>query len=56
MISTYSRIRLKAGWKGTPWKCSITCGPELPSPTITRPSEISSIVAKCCASAAGVRE
>lgn len=56
MIWIVSRMRVTAGLNGTPWKCSITCGPLVPKPATARPSEISSRVAKCCASAAGVRE
>ena len=56
MISTYSRTRVSGRPNGTPWKCSITFGPELPSPMIIRPFDSSSSVPKCCASAPGLRE
>ena len=49
-------VRVSDGSKRTPWKCSMTCAPLVPKPAIMRPPESSSSVAKCCASAAGVRE
>ncbi len=37
-MSMSSRVRPSGAWYGTPWKPSITCGPEAPMPRMNRPS------------------
>ena len=41
---------------GTPWKPSMTCGPELPRPRMNRPPDISSMLAALTAMVAAERE
>ena len=55
-ISMISRVRASGALNGTPWKPSITCGPEAPSPSSKRPPEMVSRVAAVIAISVGVRE
>ncbi len=51
----YSRIRARGLANGWPYQPSTTCGPETPSPRISRPPERWSSVIAAIAVAAGVR-
>lgn len=51
----YSRVRCSCLAKRTPCQPSDTCGPELPSPRIMRPSDTRSIVAAVIAVIAALR-
>ena len=51
----YSRVRASGFGKGCPYHPSTTCGPETPSPRISRPPERWSIVIAVMATQAGVR-
>ena len=54
-ISMISRVRAIGLSYGTPWKPSITCGPDAPSPRIARPLDSASRPAAVIAVSAGVR-
>src|SRR5271157_3407739 len=51
----YSRIRASGFANGWPYQPSTTCGPDTPSPRITRPPDRWSSVIAAIAVAAGVR-
>src|SRR5207302_769953 len=55
-ISMISRVRASGRSYGTPWKPSMTCGPDAPSPMMQRPSDSASTPAAVIASKVGVRE
>ena len=54
-ISTYSRVRVSGLPQAWPCQPSATCGPDVPSPSSTRPPERMSSVATVDAVAAGER-
>jgi hypothetical protein len=54
-ISMISRVRATGLSYGTPWKPSITCGPDAPMPRIARPPDSASRPAAVIAMSVGVR-
>ena len=54
-IETYSRVRVSGLPHASPCHPSATCGPDVPSPSRTRPPESRSSVATVAAVVAGVR-
>jgi hypothetical protein len=54
-IEMISFMRVSGSVYGTPWKPSMTCGPEAPRPSTKRPSERASRPAAVWAIQAGVR-
>ena len=50
-----SRVRATGLSYGTPWKPSITCGPDAPMPRIARPPDSASRPAAVIAMSVGVR-
>jgi hypothetical protein len=54
-ISMISRVRAIGLSYGTPWKPSITCGPDAPRPRIARPPDSASSPAAVIAVRVGVR-
>ncbi len=55
MISTYSRVRASGLGNGRPYQPSTICGPDTPSPSISRPWLRASSVMAAMAAFAGVR-
>ena len=55
MISTYSRVRASGWFDGWPYQPSTTCGPDTPSPRMSRPFDRWSRVTAAIAVAVGVR-
>ena len=51
-----SRVRASGASYGTPWKPSMTCGPDAPSPRMNRPPDSLSRPTAVIAMSVGVRE
>ncbi len=58
MTSRYSRVRRIGASHGTPYQPSVTCGPEMPRPSTTRPgnrhSSVAAVIAVVVAWRAGI--